>query len=264
MPDSGRSLKDVTYFIFDLDHTIWHWNTLIPGVKDTVRKLKSRNKEVVYLTNNSLLSREEFARKLSGMGLKTDPEEVISSAYVAAQTLSDQGVEEVYAVGEQGLIDELEAEDIQTSKEADDVLVGFDRNFTYWKMAQAAELLRDGASLWVTGKGSKFTTEGRTLPGDLPIIESISIAAGGAEYTQVGKPSEYMQDVVKDEFPVVPKRSILIGDHMESDVVMGNRLGIATGLVRGGETEKSDLKDLSAEETPDYVFEEFKRILRKI
>jgi HAD superfamily hydrolase (TIGR01450 family) len=264
MPSYDRSLKDIKNFIFDLDGTVWHWNQLAPGVKSTIRDLKAKGKNVYYVTNNSLLTRAGLASKLTGLGLKTDEEDVVSSPYVAARTFVEKDIDEVYAIGEQGLSDELENEHITTSETANNVIVGYDRNFTFWKMAKAAELIREGAGFWSTGSANVFHTENRDLPGEKSLTESIRIAARSQGVKQLGKPSEHMIETVRDQFPIVPEKTIMIGDSLDTDVLMGNKMGIRTGLVLGGQAEREDLQDVSGLQVPDYVFEKFERILLKV
>jgi len=264
MSNYERSLKDVDTFIFDLDYTVWHWNRLIPNVKDTIQDLRSKGKDIYYVTNNSLLRRQGFAEKLTEMGLKTDEDHVMSSSYVAAKVLQEAGVSSVYAIGEQALSDELEARDIQTSKNANNVLVGYDRNFNFWKMSRAAELVRSGANFYTCGLSRTWKTGTRTLPGSKSITASISIAAGEAEPDVLGKPSKHMGDVLRQEFPIEPGNTVLIGDDVRADVSLGNRMGITTGLVLGGETEKQELQEVAGLQVPDYVFQQFERILMKV
>lgn len=259
-----RDLKDVKNFIFDLDGTVWHWNRLIPDVKNTIRKLESKGKNVFYLTNNSILTRKGFSEKLSSLGLKTKPEEVLCSSYATAQTFARKGIDSVYAVGEQGLIDELQREHIKKTEDAEHVVVGVDRNFNYWKLAKAADAVRDGAKFWSTALGENFRAGDRMLPGTGSLVEAVKEASGANEVEIIGKPSDHMVKIIKDEFPIIPDRTVLIGDHIQSDIVTGNKMGIKTGLVLGGTSKKSDLKDIDGLETPNFVFKDFKRILRKV
>lgn len=264
MSEYERSLKDVDTFIFDLDYTVWHWNRLIPNVKDTIEDLRSKGKDIYYVTNNALLTRKGFADKLTDLGLKTDRDHVMSAGWVAARTLEQAGVESVYAIGEQALSDELERRDIQTSKNANNVLVGYDRNFNFWKMARAAELVRSGANFYTCGMSRTFQTGTRTLPGSQSITESIRVAAKADEPEVLGKPSKHMADAIKQEFPVGPGETVMIGDDVRADVALGNRIGVKTGLVLGGETEKEELQDVAGLQVPDYVFQQFERILMKV
>jgi len=151
-------LEQVSNFIFDLDNTVWYWNRLAPGVKETIRKLKARDKRIFYATNNSLLTRQGFADKLTNLGLNTEPDHIVSSSYVAARVFAANNIQHVHAVGEQGLVEQLEQEHVNIRENADHVVIGFDRNFTFWKMAKAAELVQSCGCL-VPARSSKQATE---------------------------------------------------------------------------------------------------------
>ncbi len=259
-----EDLKDVKHFIFDLDGTVWHWNRLIPGVKQTIRRLEAKGKNIYFLTNNSILTRKEFAEKLSDLGLKTEVDNVLCTSYATAQVFADRNIDEAYVIGEKGLLDELGREHITKSEDADHVIVGVDRNFSYWKMAKAAEAIRYGAKLWTTAYGENFRAGDRMLPGTGAILESVKRAAETEEAELVGKPSDHMVKIIKDEFPIFRERTALIGDHIHTDVVTGNKMGIKTGLVLGGTSKKEDLRDIENIEKPNFVFKDFKRILKKV
>ncbi|MFB6265929.1 MAG: HAD family hydrolase, partial [Candidatus Nanohaloarchaea archaeon] len=124
-----RTLKDVDNFVFDLDGTVWEWNRLKHGVEETIEELRERDKDIYFLTNNSLLGREEYAEKLSKLGIDTSPGRVLPVSYITAEVLDEEDIRKVYTVAEEGFRDELEKRGIEHSEMAQDVLVAVDRNF---------------------------------------------------------------------------------------------------------------------------------------
>lgn len=264
MSDFERNLTDIKNVIFDLDGTVWRWNELKPGAKDTIQELKAKGKNIFYVTNNSLLTRKELAKKLTNMGLDTGTDEIVSSGFAAAQYFQSNDIKRVYCIGEQGLIDELDNQHIKNSEEARTVVVGLDRNATYWKIAKAAERVADGASLYTLGLGYQFQAGDRTLPGNRVLWEAVKQTADISEATHLGKPSDTMISAAKEAFPLVPERTLVVGDSIHSDVMFGNKMGVKTGLVLGGQTDKEDLEDVSGLEVPNFVFESIERLLVKM
>lgn len=264
MPEEKETFEHVNNFIIDLDSTVWCWNSLLPGVKKTIQKLKAKGKNIYFATNNPLLTRQGFADKLGKMGISTSKDRIVSSAYSAARTFSRKGINEVYAVGEEGLKRELKKEGIKLSEDADHVMGSIDRNFTFWKLSKAAQLIRDGAKFWGTGDGVNFETEEKTIPGDKPILEAIRISSLEEGYERMGKPSDNMIRTIKETFDLDGWNTALIGDNAESDIAIGNKMKFKTGLVLGGTTDKEEIKDLPEEHRPDLVFTEFSRILKKV
>lgn len=259
-----RTLKDVQNFVFDLDGTIWEWNRLKDGVQETIEDLEERGKNIYYLTNNSVLKRDGYAEKLNDLGLAVSQEQVISVSYIASQVFDEQDIRKVYTVTEEGFRDELERNSITHSEEAEHVVIGVDRNFSYWKAATAADLVRDGAKLWAACLDDAWNAGDRTLPGAGALLQTVRRAADTDEVAVLGKPSEYTRDIVKEEWNLLAGNTIVIGDNLKSDVVLGNRMGYMTGLVLGGASSEEDLNDAGPHEKPNIVFREFERIMMKV
>ncbi len=49
-----------------------------------------------------------------------------------------------------------------------------------------------------------------------------------------GKPSDFMMDEIKTKLNGKLSNSLLLGDRLETDILMGNKLGIDTALVATG------------------------------
>ncbi len=256
-------LENIQNVIFDLDGTIWKWTHLIEGAGETIDSLKERGINVYYITNNAVLSRAGFAKKLTNFGIRTKTEQVISASYIAAKTFARLGINKVYVIGESGLIEELGRENIKISDNCDHVLTALDRNVNYWKLGKACELIERGAKHWVTGTGEYWIIGDKIYPGDKAIAEGIRMATG-KDYEVIGKPSDYAKHVFLNEFKIFPGESLLIGDRAATDIKFGNLMGMQTGLVMTGYTKKEDLKNLKGLEIPSFVFRGLKRILMKV
>ena len=69
-------------FIFDLDGTVYLGDMLIPGADRVIRLLRESGKKVVYLSNKPVQTREDYALKLTRLGVPTAPDEVVNSTLV--------------------------------------------------------------------------------------------------------------------------------------------------------------------------------------
>ncbi|MDY6766437.1 MAG: HAD-IIA family hydrolase [Candidatus Nanohaloarchaea archaeon] len=259
-----RSLKDIDNFVFDLDGTVWEWNRLKPGVRETIEDLQERGKDIYYLTNNSILGRRAYADKLEDLGLTTSPGRVLSVSYIAAEIFDEQDIRTVYTIAEEGFRNQLEQHGVEHSEDASHVAVAVDRNFSYWKAAKAAELVRNGATLWCASVDPYWWAGDRYLPGAYALAETVKQAADVESMKVLGKPSEHARSIVKSEWQLMPGNTIVIGDNLQSDIVLGNRMGYMTGLVLGGNADEEDLNDAGPHEKPTLVFREFERILMKV
>ncbi|MFB6166731.1 MAG: HAD hydrolase-like protein, partial [Candidatus Nanohaloarchaea archaeon] len=121
-----------------------------------------------------------------------------------------------------------------------------------------------GAKFWTTSVDDYWWAGDRFLPGAHSIAKMVAGASDTEDVEVLGKPSEHARRIVKEEWNLMPGNTILIGDNIESDMVLGNRLGFQTGLVLGGTSTEEDLNDAGPREKPKIVFREFERILMKI
>lgn len=58
-------------YVFDLDGTIYLGSELLPGAERTVQALRDMDRKVVFVSNNPTRDPEEYARKLTDLGLPT-------------------------------------------------------------------------------------------------------------------------------------------------------------------------------------------------
>ena len=69
-------------FIFDLDGTVYLSDRLIPGADRVIRLLRENGRKVVFLSNKPLQTKEDYASKLTHLGVPTQPDEVVNSTLV--------------------------------------------------------------------------------------------------------------------------------------------------------------------------------------
>ncbi len=254
-------IDQLKYFFFDLDKTIWNWDDTIIGSEDVVDSLRDAGKQVYFHTDNTLLSREGYAKKLTSMGIPAEEEDIITSGYVAARYLADQDINQVYVLGETGLTDELEKQEITIAEDSEVVVAGFDRQFNYNKLKRAAKILRNGGELVLCSTEKTFRTTKDTMPHQGPT--NLALKEFAEEVTLVGKPSEQFQDEFRDYFSFLPTASVFIGDRVE-DIETGNRLGMTTGAVMSGEIDRKLLADAEDIETPDFGLSSLTRLRKRV
>src|SRR5512137_448293 len=120
-------------FIFDLDGTVYRGDQLIPGADGVIRLLRENKRKVVFLSNKPLETREDYASKLTRLGIPTQPGEVINSTFVMAHYLNKNAPQaRLFVIGEVPFIEELKKAGFlitEEPKEIDYVIVAFDRTF---------------------------------------------------------------------------------------------------------------------------------------
>lgn len=223
-------------YLFDLDGTLFRGDEPIASAVEKVRELHEAGAVVRYVTNNSTQTRDHFAKKLTKMGYRAEPGEVVSSGVGTARLLSDWGVKTAYVVGEAGLVSCLAECGVTSVTEgpAEVVVVGLCRQFTYDMMREAMLRIRGGARFVATNPDPTFPIEGGgQIPGAGSCVAGIQMASGVEPFI-VGKPSPYLTIAALEDGGLKPEEAVVVGDRMDTDIESGRRAGCDTFLVLTG------------------------------
>ncbi len=250
-------------YIFDLDGTVYLGEAMLPTAVSTITHLRSLGKRTVFLSNNPSHTREEYAAKLTRLGLPTPPEDVINSSYVMADFLQKQmpGAR-LFVVGEESLCGELRRAGFELTEEAtavDAVIASFDRTFTYRKLQIAFDAIRHGARFFATNADRYCPVPGGGEPDAAAMIAAIEACTGKQVEAVVGKPSHYMAEAILTLLDLPPERCIMTGDRLETDVLMGLDAGMAGALTLTGATSEAALAQSSIQ--PTYVIRRLSDLL---
>lgn len=141
-------------FCFDLDGTILLGNELLPGAREIIDFIRKENKKVQFITNSPTKTRMDCMYRLHTLGIASDVEEIFTTAYISALYFAKSFPEStVFIVGEEAINEEFERLSVKMTDdplEANHVLVGLDRFFTYEKLNAAMNAVRNGAKLIIT------------------------------------------------------------------------------------------------------------------
>lgn len=244
---------NVRCFVLDLDGVVYRGTKLVPNADRRIENLRKKGR-VLFLTNNSTLTRAGYVAKLEGFGIPAVENEIITSGYASALYIKENYKKpKVFAIGEDGLKRELEMQGIETGvTSCNIVLVGLDRNLNYTKIATAVNLIQNGADFLATNLDNTLVTEDGLLPGAGSIVSAVRVASE-KEPIVIGKPSHIMAGIILKKAGVAPQEILLIGDRIETDIAMGKKAGMKTALVLTGyaKQEDADRSDIK----PDYVLE---------
>jgi NagD protein len=241
-------------WLFDLDGTVYLGEALIPGADAVVAALRAAGRRVAFLSNKPLETRDDYARKLSRLGIPASAEEVINSSLVLARHLAtlDPGAP-VFVIGEPPLLAELTAHGFEVRRDSRVrwVVIAFDRTFDYAKLHIALQAVRGGARLIATNPDRTCPTPEGEIPDCAGMTAAVEAVTGQAVEIVVGKPSSIILDVALQALGVAAEDCVIVGDRLETDIVMGKRRGLATVLVLSGVTRPGDPR--IAEIDPDAV-----------
>ena len=242
-------------WLFDLDGTIYRGEALIPGADVVVAALRGDGRRVAFLSNKPLYTRADYAEKLTRLGIPARPEDVITSSLVLARHLAtlDPGAP-VFVIGEPPLLAELAAHgfEVRQDHRVRWVVIAFDRTFDYAKLNVALQAVRRSrARLIATNPDRTCPTEDGEIPDCAGMIAAVEAVTGHSVEVIVGKPSPIILDVALKTLGVAASDCVIVGDRIETDIVMGKGLGLATVLVLTGITRADDPR--VAELSPDLV-----------
>ena len=251
-------------WLFDLDGTVYLGERLVPGADRVIAALRADQRRVGFLSNKPLYTRDDYAAKLSRLGIRATPDDVINSSLVLARHLAtlDPGAP-VFVIGEPPLIGELGAHgfDVRFDHHVRWVVIAFDRTFDYAKLNTALQAVRQGARLIATNADRTCPTEDGEIPDCAGMIAAVEAVTGHIVEAIVGKPSRIILDVSLKALGVSAGECVIVGDRIETDIVMGKRLGLATVLVLSGITRADDPR--IAEIAPDLVVDSVAELLAR-
>jgi NagD protein len=247
-------------FIFDLDGTVYRGDSLIGGADRVIRLLRERGKKVAFLSNKPLETREDYASKLTRLGIPTLPDEVINSTFVMTHYLKKNAPHaRLFVVGEPPFVEELKRTGFTITEEPNEidyVVVAFDRTFDYRKLNIAYQAIKLGAHFVATNPDRTCPVEGGEIPDCAGMIAAIEAVTEKKVEVIVGKPSPIMIQAVLDVLGLRPEDCIFIGDRLETDIKMGKDSGLATGIVLTGVTDEEALKRVKhTPNQPDFVLQ---------
>ncbi|KAG5668872.1 hypothetical protein PVAND_016792 [Polypedilum vanderplanki] len=254
----------------DCDGVLWSYNTPFPGASETVNTFINLGKRVYLVTNHSHILREEMLAKCHKLGFNVKLEDLVTSSYVTAHYLKQIGFnKKAYVIGSKELgkeLDEVGIEHIGIGQDNLDcdivqyvmkkyeldenvgaVIVSFDANFSYIKLCKAVNYLKDKNNLFIATNGDRyfdFPKWNFLLPETGCLINAIECGSSRLA-TIISKPSTYLCNVLAENSPPInPKKALVIGDSLRTDIVFGNNAGYETLLVGTGVNELKDVEEI--------------------
>jgi HAD superfamily hydrolase (TIGR01450 family) len=164
--------------------------------------------------------------------------------------LAERGTRDAFVVGEQGLVEALNARGISVldgePDRAEAVVVGWDREATYATLRTASLLVERGATLVATNADASFPGPDGRWPGAGALLAAIETTTG-VRAEVVGKPNAPLLRAALER--AGGGKPLLIGDRLDTDITGAVRLGWDSLLVLTGVTTRTDLDGASVAAT---------------
>lgn len=245
--------------LFDMDGVVYVGSRLLPGVQEMFDYLEKTGRRWLCVTNNASRTPAQFVEKLTLMGVRARPEQILGSAEATASWLAEQIEEQgwprgkVIIVGQDGIRAALKQHNFELTtvpSEATYAIAGINFELTYEELAGVALAIRNGAKFIGTNSDPSYPSERGLLPGAGSILALLSTATG-VEPTVIGKPNRGMYDQAIRRVGAQPDEVMMVGDRYDTDISGALALGLATTGVLTGVSAREDFE--SAVKPPHLI-----------
>jgi NagD protein len=230
--------------IVDIDGVVLQDDTALPGANELVGRLVASGERLpfLFLTNYPSQTPADLRDRFQAAGIEVDVpvKHFYTSAIATAEFLNDQAGDrrKVFVIGEGALVHALyQAGFTLTETDADFVVLGETRSYSFDMIRRAVTLIRRGARFVATNPDVSGP-EGRPSCGALAApIEKIT----GQRPFYVGKPNAFMMRAALRYMQAHSEQTLMVGDNMDTDIIAGIQSGLETVLVLSGVSKAADL-----------------------
>ncbi|XP_011185232.2 uncharacterized protein LOC105213839 [Zeugodacus cucurbitae] len=260
----------------DLDGVMWMIASPLPRTGQAVNTLKTYGKQVLFVSNNSLRTDEDYVERFHGIGVKDfqgndimhpvkamlyylkkhNIKQPVFSICSAAgnETLRDGGID-LRSLATKESITPANLEKItRPEQKMGAVLYDLNMDLSYAQIVAATRYLADKDCQFLAG-GTDWLmplTGEVMVPGFCDFLDTISRFTQ-REPTILSKPAVLLGDILKDVYKLAdPKRCLFIGDSLTHDIRFALGCGFQSLLVLSGSTPIKEMCEANAEAQPHY------------
>jgi len=233
-PDRFPAVKAV---LFDLDGTIYEDGIELPGAGAAVARLRAQGLQVGFVTNTTSRSRRLLTERLRGMGIPTDPEQIVTALRAGAAHLRAEGFRRIAPLVPEAALEDLAEFDI-VAERPDAVIVGdLDDRWDFAILNRAFNQIMNGAEL-VAFSADRYWASADGLVLDCgPFVKALEYASGKTAVL-CGKPSpEFYRSALTSLGSwalASPGEVLMVGDDIWGDVQGAQEAGLKACLVKSG------------------------------
>ena len=243
-PELRERLSKIRHLALDMDGTIYLGSTLFPYTLKFLSDMKEAGIDYSFLTNNPSRSVADYLKKLEGLGIQADEENMYTTSLAAIDYIKTHYPEakRIFFLGTPSMISQFEKAGFEAcADDPDDVpdalVVAFDMDLNYPKLCRAA---------WWASQGIPYiaTNPDRVCPTDQKVVlvdcgsmcKCIEHATGRQPDITLGKPDPNMLYGIMERLDLKPEEVAMVGDRIYTDTATAHNAGAFGVLVLSGET----------------------------
>ena len=243
-PELRESLSRIKRLALDMDGTIYLGSTLFPFTVDFLDSMKNAGVDYSFLTNNPTKSVADYLKKLEGMGIHADQDNMYTPSLAAIDYIKSHypDARRLFLLGTESMISQFEKAGFEScSDDPDDVpdvlVVAFDPSLVYPRLCRACWWASQGIPYIATNPDRVCPTDQRTILVDCgSICRCIESASGRRPDITLGKPDPNMIYGIMDKYGLKPEEVAMVGDRIYTDTATAHNAGAFGVLVLSGET----------------------------
>lgn len=243
--------------LLDLDGVVYVGDSAIPGAAETVAWLTREGIPYRYVTNTTSRPRSAIVEKLAGLGIATDPSQILTPGVAAAAWLRHEEIERPALFVPDATATEftgMQPLPARAEEGAGAVVVGdLGSGWDFTTLNRAFRLLMSDSRVPLVALGlTRYWRADDGLRLDAGAFVRALEYASGREAVVLGKPDPAFYRAAVDELRLTPDHVVMVGDDLRTDVEGAQRAGLAGVLVRTGKFTESDLHQDAA---PDAILD---------
>lgn len=241
--------------VLDMDGTVYLGHIPITGAVRFIQE-HWRDLDFFFLSNNTSKSLQTYVDRLNSMGIPARADQLLSPVTPLVDFLRTRGIKRAYLVGNDDFQRDLsqrmpELEQVEEGAQA--VILAYDTELTYRKLARSALLLQKPETLFLATHPDLVcpSPEG-PLPDVGSMIELYATATGRRPQYIFGKPDPTVLAPLLARY--AKEEMVMVGDRLSTDKKLAENAGIDFILVLSGEATRDDLR--KEERQPTLVLED--------
>lgn len=276
-PELKARLARIKHLALDMDGTIYLGNNIFPYTIDFLNSMKAAGVGYSFLTNNPTKSVADYLKKLAGMGIVADEDNMYTTSLAAIDYIRRTYPEarRLFMLGTPSMVSQFEKAGFEACaddpEDVPDVLVvAFDTTLVYPRLCRAAWWASQGIPYVATNPDRVCPTDQKVVLVDCGSLQKcIEHATGRKPDIVLGKPDPTMLDGIRLRHGLAPDEIAMIGDRIYTDTAMAHNAGAFGILTLSGETKLQTALDVAADAAtnpcpefypPDLIIRDIKEL----